>query len=61
MRKRFIVLDAFRGIAAILLAIYHLNVLGFISESNIVKNSNLYVDFFLYLAGLLLRIVIQIV
>lgn len=46
MRKRFIVLDAFRGIAAILLAIYHLNVLGFISESNIVKNSNLYVDFF---------------
>lgn len=51
MGKRFVVLDSFRGIAAILLAIYHLNALGFISNSNIVKNADLYVDFFFVLSG----------
>ncbi|EKG0038833.1 acyltransferase [Vibrio cholerae] len=49
--KRFKVLDSFRGIAALMVAIYHLQIFGFISNANIVKNSYLFVEFFFVLSG----------
>lgn len=51
MNKRFDVLDGFRGIAALMVAVYHLHVSGFITELNLVKNSYLFVEFFFVLSG----------
>lgn len=51
MARRFVALDAFRGIAALMVAIYHLKVVGVISELTIVKNSGLFVEFFFILSG----------
>ena len=49
--KRFTVLDSFRGIAALMVAIYHLHVVGFITDMALVKNSYLFVEFFFVLSG----------
>ncbi|MCL1057882.1 acyltransferase [Shewanella gelidimarina] len=51
MNKRFDVLDSFRGIAALMVAVYHLHVVGFITELNFVRNSYLFVEFFFVLSG----------
>lgn len=51
MRQRFDVLDSFRGIAALMVAIYHLHVNGYVSQLNIIRNSYLFVDFFFVLSG----------
>ncbi|ANU38618.1 acyltransferase family protein [Vibrio scophthalmi] len=51
MIKRFESLDAFRGIAALMVAIFHLNVVGGVSNLAIVKNSPLFVEFFFVLSG----------
>ncbi|CAH7217580.1 Acyltransferase family protein [Vibrio chagasii] len=51
MIKRFDALDAFRGLAALMVAIYHLKVIGVVSELTIVKNSSLFVEFFFVLSG----------
>lgn len=51
MKKHFDVLDAFRGIAALMVAIYHLHVMGIITELNFVRNSYLFVEFFFVLSG----------
>lgn len=51
MNKRFDVLDGFRGIAALMVAVYHLHVSGFITELNFVMNSYLFVEFFFVLSG----------
>ncbi len=51
MNKRFEALDAFRGIAALMVAIFHFNVIGVISELTIIRNSFLFVDFFFVLSG----------
>jgi len=51
MSKRFDVLDGFRGIAALMVAVYHLHVVGFITELNFVRNSYLFVEFFFVLSG----------
>lgn len=51
MSKRFEALDAFRGIAALMVAVFHLEVIGVISELTIIKNSFLFVEFFFVLSG----------
>lgn len=51
MNKRFDVLDGFRGIAALMVAVYHLHVSGIITELNFVRNSYLFVEFFFVLSG----------
>lgn len=48
---RYRSLDGFRGICALMVVIYHLNVSGVISNSNIVNNSYLFVEFFFVLSG----------
>lgn len=49
--KRFESLDAFRGIAALMVAIFHLNVIGVISNIPLIRNSFLLVEFFFVLSG----------
>lgn len=51
MNHRFQVLDGFRGVAALMVAIYHLHVNGVITELNFVRNSYLFVEFFFVLSG----------
>lgn len=51
MNKRYDVLDGFRGIAALMVAIYHLHVSGIVTELNFVRNSYLFVEFFFVLSG----------
>ena len=51
---RFEVLDSFRGIAAIMVAIYHFNIIGMINSINLIKNSWLFVDFFFVLSGFII-------
>ncbi|MEH8245905.1 acyltransferase [Aeromonas veronii] len=49
--KRFVVLDSFRGIAALMVAIFHLKTNGIITNLDFVKNSYLFVEFFFVLSG----------
>lgn len=56
-RYRFEVLDSFRGIAAIMVAMFHLSVNGYLSNTNILKNSWLFVDFFFVLSGFVISYV----
>lgn len=51
MVKRFEALDAFRGLAALMVAVFHLNVIGFVSELTIVRNASFFVEFFFVLSG----------
>lgn len=53
-RHRFEVLDGFRGIAALMVAIFHLNVNGYLSHLYLIKNSWLFVDFFFVLSGFII-------
>jgi peptidoglycan/LPS O-acetylase OafA/YrhL len=48
---RFRVLDAWRGIAALLVALFHLNVSSAIYGLDFVRNAYLFVDFFFVLSG----------
>ena len=43
----FGVLDSWRGVAALLVALFHLNILSSIYSLDFVRNSYLFVDFFL--------------
>lgn len=47
----FGVLDSWRGVAALLVALFHLNVLSPIYSLHFVRNSYLFVDFFFVLSG----------
>jgi peptidoglycan/LPS O-acetylase OafA/YrhL len=47
----FTALDGWRGICAILVAIYHFHTTSHLSQSGIVRNSYLFVDFFFVLSG----------
>ena len=49
--QRFDVLDALRGICALLVALYHFQSNGYISSLPIVKNGWLFVDYFFVLSG----------
>lgn len=48
---RFGALDGWRGVCAVLIAILHLNAVGWISGLSLIKYSYLFVDFFFVLSG----------
>jgi hypothetical protein len=48
---RFRVLDSWRGVAALLVAIFHLNVFSAIYSLDFIRNAYLFVDFFFVLSG----------
>jgi peptidoglycan/LPS O-acetylase OafA/YrhL len=50
-RMHFRVLDSWRGIAALLVAIFHLNVYSAIYPLDFIRNAYLFVDFFFVLSG----------
>jgi peptidoglycan/LPS O-acetylase OafA/YrhL len=50
-QTRFLALDSWRGIAALLVALYHLNAFGHFYPLPLVRNSWLLVDFFFVLSG----------
>ncbi|SHL17242.1 hypothetical protein SAMN05444159_5202 [Bradyrhizobium lablabi] len=49
--RQFRVLDGWRGIAALLVALFHLNVFSAIYSLDFVRNAFLFVDFFFVLSG----------
>ena len=48
---RFDVLDAMRGICALIVALYHFNTTGLLSQLGIVKHGWIFVDYFFVLSG----------
>lgn len=48
---RFVVLDSWRGLAACMVALFHLRVQSHVSELGLVRNAYLFVDFFFVLSG----------
>ena len=54
MRQRFLVLDSFRGLFAIFVVIYHMNVLDSITSLNFFRGSWVFVEFFFVLSGFVL-------
>lgn len=54
MQQRFLVLDSFRGIAAICVVVFHMHVVGSITELNFFRGSSLFVEFFFVLSGFVL-------
>lgn len=50
-KMHFRVLDSWRGIAALLVAIFHLNVFSAIYSLDFIRNAYLFVDFFFVLSG----------
>lgn len=51
MPGHFTALDGWRGVCALLVAIYHFQTTSHMSQSGIVRNSYLFVDFFFVLSG----------
>lgn len=49
--RRFLVLDAWRGIAALWVAAYHFRIMGHITETRFVRSGPIAVDFFFVLSG----------
>ena len=54
MNQRFLVLDSFRGIAAICVVIFHMHIIGSITELDFFRGSSLFVEFFFVLSGFVL-------
>ncbi|PHX05718.1 acyltransferase family protein [Vibrio splendidus] len=54
MKDRFEVLDSFRGLCAISVVIYHMNVFGTVTELDFFRGSYLFVEFFFVLSGFVL-------
>ena len=54
MRKRFEVLDSFRGIFAICVVFFHARYLGSVTETDFFRGSSTFVDFFFILSGFVL-------
>lgn len=51
VRPRFLALDSLRGICACMIVLFHLHSTGSITNSNLVHNSWMFVDFFFVLSG----------
>jgi hypothetical protein len=49
--RRFVVLDAWRGLAALWVAAYHFRVMGHIAETRFIRSGPIAVDFFFVLSG----------
>lgn len=54
MKTRFHALDAFRGICAISVVLFHLQILGAISEWRFFREAEIFVEFFFVLSGFVL-------
>lgn len=50
-RARFAVLDSWRGLAACMVALFHLRVPSHLDGAALVRNASLFVDFFFVLSG----------
>ena len=50
-KKRFTVLDSFRGLFALCVVVFHMHYLNSFTEIPFFRNSNLFVDFFFVLSG----------
>jgi peptidoglycan/LPS O-acetylase OafA/YrhL len=50
-KQRFVALDSWRGICAVLVAMFHLSILGHIYYAPLVRHAFLFVDFFFVLSG----------
>ncbi|QQV78735.1 acyltransferase [Sphingomonas aliaeris] len=50
-RHRFGVLDSLRGVCACMVVIYHFQTSGYVSNTALIQNSFLFVDFFFVLSG----------
>ncbi|MDP5211852.1 acyltransferase [Pseudoalteromonas tunicata] len=54
MSQRFYALDAFRGMCALCVVLFHMNVVGTITEVNFFRGSSIFVEFFFVLSGFVL-------
>lgn len=54
MNKRFEALDAFRGICAISVVIFHMHFIDSITELSFFRGSAIFVEFFFILSGFVL-------
>ncbi len=50
-QQRFAVLDGWRGLCALLVALYHLNVVSPFLDNGLIRHAYLFVDFFFVLSG----------
>jgi hypothetical protein len=50
-KERFVVLDSFRGLSALFVALFHFHAFGHFYESAFIRNAYLFVDFFFVLSG----------
>ena len=48
---RFAVLDSWRGLAALIVALHHFNAFGYFYDLGLIRNAYLFVDFFFVLSG----------
>jgi len=49
--KHFVALDSWRGVCALLVAVFHFPASGILASTPFIKHSNLFVDFFFVLSG----------
>lgn len=53
-KQRFIVLDSFRGLCAISVVFFHMNIVGSLTSLSFFRNSHIFVEFFFILSGFVL-------
>jgi len=58
-RDRFVALDSLRGVCALIVALFHFPIAGFLQSATIVSNGYLFVDFFFVLSGFVIATVYE--
>ena len=56
---RFVALDSWRGICALLVALFHVPIIGVMRQVTLVSNGYLFVDFFFVLSGFVIATVYE--